>query len=194
MPEKNVMAGVATNIKEISMTDANYITPEYLKKNHGYKGYHGTADEINTKIRELHLPKFEHTNPVKSPGKLFLTKLLLLMFSRKNSWKKSKKIYISPKDWEGLLHHYIGVRDSIPVLRKYFNYWTGKKGVLKKEKGVKNLYSLTPENSHIYKQIPSVSRSDKKKSKASEATLFVKEKINSDLFEVFVEDFSQVAM
>ena len=194
MPEKNVMAGVATIIEEIKMTNINFLTPEFLKKNHGYKGYHGTASEINTKIRQNHLPKFEHKNPVKSPGKVFLIKLLIFMQEQKKSWRNSKNIQISLRDWAALLHHYIGVRNSIPKLEKYIEYWTGRKGVLKKERGAKNIYSLTPQNRHIYKQIPSVSRRDRKKPKDSTTSLFIKEKFNSEIFDIFVEDFAQVAM
>ena len=176
------------------MTIENLVTPEFLKRNHGYKGYHGTASEINNKIVELRLPKFVHKNPVQSPGKIFLIKLLILMQEQKKKWKPSKAIKISLKDWAALLHHYIGVRNNVFVLERYIQYWTGKKGVLKKEKGAKDLYSLTPQNSHIYKQIPSVNRSDKKKSKCSTAELSFREWHNRDLFDIFVEEFSQIAM
>ncbi len=194
MHAKNARDGVAiiTNLtkKENNMGKKRISIPEALKKEYGYRGYHEAAPTINYQIEFGKLPKFEHENSVQSPGKLFLIKLLMLMKEQKKKCLNKKAIKISLRDWKGLLYHYIGVRSSESILKKYIKYWTGWEGVLKK--GAKDFYSLTPANRHIYKQIP-LSSSCRGKKKASVTDLFLREQENSLLFEEFVEEFTEVA-
>lgn len=168
----------------------------FLLGEHAGKGYHGASLDINDAINSGDIPGFNSETQYKSPGKLFLIKLLHLLEQQKKSFSKRKHVIISMNEWRWLLKHYIGVgRKSI--LKKYIKFWTNAAtGVLQekyvqkngKQTRVADGYSLTPANSHIETLFIGLGYDDKDvKNKASLKSLFNRDKKAPEILKEILE-------